>query len=139
MLGGSTQPLNWCVCVFLKCWTCLATFKQHPGGVVLEMCVDDPEKDDNMQAAEMADVGPPQSLFLCVPFLLIACWGLDRGRTCQHIGKREGRSSEAQGHQEMEPRDVCLLSGCMTHWIRGCQTVAPGPNPAHQGFVCLGF
>lgn len=47
--GKHTAPKL--LCVLLKCWTCLATFKQHPGGVVLEVCVDDPEKDDNMPAA----------------------------------------------------------------------------------------
>lgn len=56
-------------------------------------------------------------------------------KTCQHRGRWEGRSSEAQGPKEMEPnRVVCLLRGWMTPQDQGLPNGAPGPSPAHHCF-----
>lgn len=73
----------------------------------MEMCIDDIDKDDKMQAAQMADVGLPQSFFLCVPLLLIVWWQLGEEKTCQHNGRREGKQQRGLG----PAGDECSIGG----------------------------
>lgn len=109
--GGGAQPETQGVGVWV-CFSNAGCIWSFSNSTPEELCVDDTQRKVTKCRLSRWQLWACLASPLCSP--PAGCvLGLGREKTHQHREKWEGRNSETQGHQSMEPSvvAVCLLSG----------------------------